>query len=84
LKYREKLWKQGYQLVVGIDEAGRGPLAGPVMAGAVILFSNKINPKLLKIVNDSKKLSSKQREIVFQMLAAEPQIVFGVGKVSEK
>jgi len=44
LKYREKLWKQGYQLVVGIDEAGRGPLAGPVMAGAVILFQIKSTP----------------------------------------
>ena len=52
------------QVLIGVDEAGRGPMAGPVVAGAVILKGNGI-PHLL---NDSKKLSEKQREKIFEEL----------------
>lgn len=55
-----KLWKLGYRLVVGIDEAGRGPLAGPVVAAAVILAPGTVLPGL----DDSKVLSPAQRESV--------------------
>lgn len=57
----EKLFKQGKQAIAGVDEAGRGPLAGPVTAAAVILDPNNL-PKGL---NDSKKLTEKKRAILF-------------------
>lgn len=58
------LYSKGYELVAGIDEAGRGPLAGPVCAAAVIL------PKDLVIdgINDSKKLTEKKRELLFDVI----------------
>ena len=56
-------WKKGYKFVVGLDEAGRGPLAGPVVAGAIV----SLNPKSQNLsigVQDSKKLTPKKREEV--------------------
>ena len=61
LKFEEKYWTQGIRSIAGIDEAGRGPLAGPVVAAAVILTENVDLPE----VNDSKKISEKKREILF-------------------
>ena len=57
----EELWDNGYSYVCGVDEAGRGPLCGPVVAAAVIL------PKGLYIegLNDSKKISAKRRDELF-------------------
>jgi len=76
------LWKRGFNFVVGLDEAGRGPLAGPVVAGAILLPKN-FNSKKIK-VNDSKKLSEKQREEIYGKIVACPEIKWGVGIVSEK
>ncbi len=56
-QYEDELLKKGYQFISGVDEAGRGPLAGPVVASAVILKPNAQLP----LVNDSKKLTEKQR-----------------------
>lgn len=58
----EEIYAEGYELICGVDEAGRGPLAGPVCAAAVIL------PRGLEIpgLNDSKKLTEKKREALFQ------------------
>ena len=58
LKYENKLYDEGIKYIAGVDEVGRGPLAGPVVTGAVIL------PKNVDILylNDSKKLSKKRRE----------------------
>ncbi|MGI6360134.1 MAG: ribonuclease HII [Acholeplasmatales bacterium] len=55
-EYEERLLKEGYKLICGVDEAGRGPLAGPVVAAAVIL-----KPNVRIEVNDSKKLTKKKR-----------------------
>lgn len=65
-----------YSYICGIDEAGRGPLAGPVVAGAVIL------PKDARIlyINDSKKLSEKKREELFDIICSEA-LAYGVGVV---
>lgn len=60
----EKLFSQGYKDVAGVDEAGRGPLAGPVAAAAVILPRHFV----LKGVNDSKKLTALQRKRIFQAI----------------
>lgn len=61
-----ELYAQGYSLLCGVDEAGRGPLAGPVCAAAVILPAGLEIPGL----NDSKKLSEKQREALFEPIKA--------------
>lgn len=68
-----------YGLICGIDEVGRGPLAGPVVAGAVIL------PKDCKIkyINDSKKLSAKMRDMLYDEIM-EKAVAVGIGFVSEK
>lgn len=59
-------WQAGFQQVAGVDEVGRGPLAGPVTAAAVIL-----NPKAIPNgLNDSKKLSAKRRESLFEQIQA--------------
>ena len=64
LEFEEAAKARGYQHVCGIDEAGRGPLAGPVCAAAVILPENTI----IEGVNDSKKLSDKKREALFDVI----------------
>ncbi|MEE9574291.1 MAG: ribonuclease HII, partial [Candidatus Neomarinimicrobiota bacterium] len=66
------------EIVAGVDEAGRGPLAGPVVAAAVILSDEKIEG-----LRDSKKLSAKKREALFQEINASA-ISVGIGIVSEK
>ena len=76
----KKLLKGGFKCVAGLDEAGRGPLAGPVVAAAVI-FNSKF---LLKGINDSKKLSEKQREEIYEILIKHKDVKWGVGIVSEK
>jgi ribonuclease HII len=76
----KKLWKKGYKFVIGIDEAGRGPLAGPVVAVAAI-----IRLKVLDFgVRDSKMLSPKQREEIYNALIKHQDVEWGIGIVSEK
>ena len=64
LSYEKEAISKGYKSVCGVDEAGRGPLAGPVCAAAVILPENTI----IEGVNDSKKLSEKKREALFDVI----------------
>lgn len=68
------LHKQGYTRVIGVDEAGRGPLAGPVVAGAVLLPADADYTPF----RDSKKLTHKKREILFAHIK-EHQYLYGVG-----
>lgn len=79
LKYERELYKNNITLIAGVDEAGRGPLCGPVVAGAVILPKNYH----LEGLNDSKKLSEKKREEFYEILKKEA-IAIGVGIVSAK
>ena len=74
-----KLQARGFRLVAGVDEVGRGALAGPVMAAAVILPLGADFP-WLKLVRDSKQLSPKQRERVFDLVQSAG-IAFGLGSV---
>ncbi|MCK9438666.1 MAG: ribonuclease HII [Patescibacteria group bacterium] len=68
LQKEESLFNQGFNLIAAIDEAGRGPLAGPVVSACVIIDKNfKIIPELEK-VKDSKKLSSKKRNELFSII----------------
>ncbi len=70
--------------MVGLDEAGRGPLAGPVIAAAVMVRQFPISNSQFPKINDSKKLSEKQREFFYEILTNHPQIKWGIGVVSEK
>ena len=65
--YEREQWNQGIQTVCGVDEAGAGPLAGPVYAAAVILPPEADIPGL----NDSKKLTEKKRETLFNIITAQ-------------
>ena len=72
-------------LVVGIDEAGRGPWAGPVVAGAVVFLTRDVDDFLLSNLNDSKKLSAKKRDILYEKLCLareEGKILLGIGEAS--
>jgi ribonuclease HII len=60
-------YREGYQIIAGIDEAGRGPLAGPVVASAVIFPHDYSNPE----IKDSKKLSAAKREKLFEIIHQE-------------
>ena len=79
LEYEKELYSKGYEYICGIDEAGRGPLCGPVVAAAVIL---KKGDKI-EGVNDSKKLSEKKREQLFEEIK-ERAVAYSVGIVDEK
>lgn len=70
--------------MVSLDEAGRGPLAGPVVAAAVVIKNFKLKIGNFKEINDSKKLSPKLREKFYRLLTGCPEIRWGIGKVSEK
>ncbi len=74
-----KLFRAGFQRVAGVDEAGRGPLAGPVVAAAVVL-----NPKKIpKGIADSKVLTAAEREEIFAALLESADISFAFGSVAE-
>ncbi len=70
---------QGYGVIAGVDEAGRGPLAGPVCAAAVILPRHLIIPGL----NDSKKLSDRKRRELFPIIQSQA-IAYGIGFASQQ
>jgi ribonuclease HII len=69
--------------VAGIDEAGRGPLAGPVVAAAVILDRRRLAPEILAGIDDSKKLSKPAREAMFDILIGCARIGVGAASVPE-
>jgi ribonuclease HII len=78
LLHEKELSKGGYSRVAGVDEAGRGPLAGPVVAGAVIIKSFQFKER----IDDSKKLSPKLREKAFAEIFKKA--IVGIGIVDEK
>jgi ribonuclease HII len=77
LYHENKAKKKGFKFIVGVDEVGRGPLAGPVVASAVMLTSYRFKNR----IDDSKKLSSLQREKAFREIIQKS--FFGLGIVSE-
>ena len=84
LAFEAELWQRGTRYVAGVDEAGRGPLAGPVMAAAVIFPANWLRtglPADLEGLNDSKQLSAAQRERFFLALTSRGDIAIAVGTV---
>ena len=79
LLYENEKYQQGFKVVCGIDEAGRGPLAGPVYAAAVILKKGQT----IEGVNDSKKLSEKKREALYNKIIDEC-LAYAIGVADEK
>lgn len=79
LTYEKKLYKKNISLIAGVDEVGRGPLVGPVVAAAVIL---PVNYKC-KGINDSKKLSEKKRNILYEKIIKDA-VAIGIGIIDEK
>ena len=75
--YEHEIRTEGFNLIIGVDEAGRGPLAGPVVASAVALKSDEFQSK----ISDSKTLSARQREVAFYEIYEKAYV--GVGIVSE-
>ncbi len=80
ISLEKSLWKKGFINVVGVDEAGKGPWAGPVTAASVVIHSDK---QIVKIVRDSKLMTKIQREKAFDQIT-KTSSAFGVGIVSEK
>ena len=75
--YEKEIYDKGYKLVCGVDEAGRGPLMGPVFAAAVILSPGLVIDGL----NDSKKLSEKKREALFDIITKNA-VAYGIASAS--
>lgn len=78
LTEEKSLWESGYRFVAGVDEAGRGPLAGPVVAAAVVLKPGQVFLGL----NDSKQLSAAKREALFEVIIQETES-YGIGSASK-
>lgn len=76
MKLEKELYKNGYKIIAGVDEAGRGPLAGPVVAGAVILKEGEY----IEGLNDSKKISPKKRDKLYDEIVNKC-VAYSVGIV---
>ena len=77
-KFESNLYDEGNKLICGIDEAGRGPLAGPVAVGAVVMKPDS----MLEWVNDSKKVTERRREILYDRII-EDSLAWSVQLVPE-
>ncbi len=75
--FEEQARAKGYRLIAGVDEAGRGPLVGPVVAGACILPEGTE----LEGINDSKKLTEEKREALYEQIMSLPNCYCGIGVV---
>ena len=82
--FERPLWQSGLGRVAGVDEAGRGPLAGPVVAAAAVLPPRWLRdglPPGLEGLNDSKQLTSSERDGFFAWLTADPEVDYAIGCV---
>jgi ribonuclease HII len=84
LLHESELWRSETSIIAGVDEAGRGPLAGPVVAAAVVLPCRWLEAGIderLRDLNDSKQLTAQQRESFFDILTGHPEIHYAVAIV---
>ena len=77
-EYEKQLHEKGYKYICGIDEAGRGPLAGPVVVASVIMKENS----MIEGINDSKKVSEKKRELLYNQIIDEA-ISYGIAIIGQ-
>lgn len=78
LSFEQRKWEEGIKVVAGVDEAGRGPLAGPVVVAAVVFKPGSKIP----VVDDSKKLTAKQREELKELIINTPGVKYSVQTIS--
>lgn len=78
-KIEQQLYSEGIQSIAGIDEAGRGPLAGPVVVATVVMPKDS----MIEGVNDSKKIAEKKREKLYEQITEEA-IAYGVGIIDQQ
>lgn len=83
LEYEKKLWEEGFQVIAGLDEAGRGAWAGPVYAAAVVLPNDERVCDLLSGVRDSKRMTARQRQR-WQDCIKSASIEWAVGSASNE
>ncbi len=81
-RFELRCHERGEGRVAGIDEAGRGPLAGPVYAAAAIIDRARAARKLLRMIDDSKKLTLEQREEAYEAMVASGVVQFAVAEAS--
>lgn len=82
LQFERQAWGRGFKRIAGVDEAGRGPLAGPVVAAAVVItraFMEQEEHRLFDKLNDSKQLTAIQRDRFFELLINSPEVEIGIG-----
>src|SRR5213083_3704759 len=87
LAFERALWQQGLLYVAGVDEAGCGPLAGPVVAAAVLFPCHWLEDGLyskLRGLNDSKQLTQEDRERFYKVITAHPEIRYGIASVDSE
>lgn len=80
LEEEQNIFSQGYNIIGALDEAGRGPLAGPVVAACVLVKSGAL-PHIsdeLALINDSKKLTAKKREYLYDVIKGEFEVGLGI------
>ncbi len=83
LAFEQDAWEKGRRRLAGVDEAGRGPLAGPVVAAALIFDRDFLIAEqfgLLRGIDDSKRLSALQRERFYKLLTGSPHVAWAVGQ----
>ncbi len=81
LQYEHESWQNGFRAVAGVDEAGRGPLAGPVVAAAVVFqpeFLIREERMALRRLTDSKKITARCRDLFFDVLTSSPHLRYEV------
>ena len=83
LAFELEAWSSGYQFVAGIDEAGRGPLAGPVVAAAVVFHDKSVPDTLIETLDDSKRLTAKRRDDLFDVIPLAADVSVGQADVAE-
>ena len=83
-EFERELWSRGTTRIAGVDEAGRGPLAGPVVAAAAVLpaqWAKTGLPRELEGLNDSKQLAPRQREVFFAFLTACGEVQYAIAQI---
>ena len=87
LLHEQTAWSQGYLTLAGVDEAGRGPLAGPVVAAAVAMpreFLEAEEAGIFAGLTDSKQLSATRREAFFALLTTDSRVAFGIASTTAR
>jgi len=84
IEKEKEFQKEGFEIIIGVDEVGRGSLAGPVVAGAVWVKPNILEEEFEDrgLIRDSKKLSEKQRDKIYKFIQESDSFVLGIGEVS--